>query len=113
MRRSFRAELLWCSPPAFPRGSFLPRSIRGWFPAAHRAALPYAVHRVVADGAENQRELPRKVVQVQGANAGQVGAQVSVDPRTLDAYEGAQVETGPGWILERVGTCEGGGGGVL
>lgn len=82
-----------------PNRVFLPRSIGGWLTAAHRAALPYAVYHVVADGAQNQRELPRQIIKVQGPNTRQVGSQVSVDPRTLDAYESTKVQTCPGWIF--------------
>lgn len=56
---------------------------------------------MVADGAEYQRELPWQIVEVQRAYTRQVGPQISVDPRTLDAYESTQVQTGPGWIWER------------
>lgn len=65
------------------------------------ARLPYTVDHVVADGTENQCELSWQIIEVQGANTRQVGSQVSVDPRALDAYESTQVQTGPGWILER------------
>lgn len=65
------------------------------------AGLPYTVDHVVADGTENQCELSWQIIEVQGANTRQVGSQVSVDPRALDAYESTQVQTGPGWILER------------
>ena len=63
--------------------------------AALCARLPDAIGQVVADGAEHQCELVRPVVQVQGAHAGQVCAQVAVDARALDADEGAQVQARP------------------
>lgn len=82
-------------------GLSLPCGIRRRFAAAQRAALPYTVHHVVANGAENQRQLAWQIVEVERANARQVGPQVSVDPWTLNAYESAQVQTGPSRILER------------
>lgn len=66
---------------------------------AHGACLPRTVDHVVADGAENQRELSRQVVQRQRADAGQVGPQVPVDPGALDADQSAQVQAGPRRIL--------------
>lgn len=71
---------------------------------AHGARLPYTVDHVVANGAENQRGLSWQIVEGQRANPRQVGPQVPVDPRALDAYESAQVQTGPGWILGKDGT---------
>ncbi len=82
----------------------LPCGIRRWFTAAQGARLPYTVDHVVADGTENQRELRWQIIKVQRANTRQVGPQVPVDPWALDAYESAQVQTGPGWILEKKGT---------
>lgn len=79
---------------------FLPCSIRRWF-TAQCACLPNTIDHVVADGTEDQRELSWQIIKVQRANTRQVGPQVSVDPWTLDAYESAQVQTGPGWILEK------------
>lgn len=79
----------------------LPCSIWCWFTAAQRARLPYTVDHVVANGAENQRELSWQVIKIQRANTRQVSPQVPVDPRTLNTYESAQVQTGPGWILEK------------
>lgn len=81
----------------------LPCSIRCRFTAAQCARLPYTVDYVVANGTENQRELSWQIIQVQRANTWQVGPQVSVDPRTFDAYESSQIQTGPGWILRERG----------
>lgn len=79
----------------------LPCSIRCWFTVAQRACLPYTVDQVVANGTENQRQLSWEIIKIQRANTWQMGPQVSVYPWTLDAYEGAQVQTGPGWILKK------------
>lgn len=55
------------------------------FAAAPGAALPDAVGRVVPDGSQNLGKLPGPVIQVQRTDPGQVGPQVPMDPRTLDA----------------------------
>lgn len=68
---------------------------------AHCACLPYTVDHVVADSTEDQRQLSWQIIQGQRANPWQVSPQVSVDAGTLDAYESAQIQTGPGWILKR------------
>uniref|UniRef100_A0A8B9DS93 Uncharacterized protein n=1 Tax=Anser cygnoides TaxID=8845 RepID=A0A8B9DS93_ANSCY len=75
-----------------------PGRLRGGFAAALRVLLPDAVGGGVADGGEHQRQLPGPVVQVEGAHARQVGAQVAVDPRALDADQRPQVQAGPGGV---------------
>ncbi|KAF3856992.1 hypothetical protein F7725_008851 [Dissostichus mawsoni] len=56
---------------------------------------PTAVGQLVADGRHDADQLQRPLVQVQRAHPGQVRAQVPVDPRALDADQGAQVQRGP------------------
>ena len=75
--------------------SDVPRGVRRGFVAALGVGLPHAVGQLVADGRQHLDELQGPLVQVQGAHPGEVGAQVPVDPRALDADQGAQVEAGP------------------
>lgn len=84
------APLLW---PL--RGRVLPAGVRSRFEAALGVGLPHAVGELVADGRHDFDELQRPLVQVQRSNSGQVGAQVPVDARTLDADEGAEVQARP------------------
>lgn len=79
-----------------------PGGSRAGFGPALGAALPDAVGHVVPDGGQDPRQLSRPVVQVQRAHAGQVGPQVPVDPRALDADQRPQVQTGPGGICRAV-----------
>uniref|UniRef100_A0A8I3W945 Uncharacterized protein n=1 Tax=Callithrix jacchus TaxID=9483 RepID=A0A8I3W945_CALJA len=87
------------SPGSVP--SRLPRRVPRGLGTAPRVALPHAVGHVVANGRQHQGQLPRPVVQVQRADAGQVCAQVAVDARTLDADERAQVQAGPRGVCGR------------
>uniref|UniRef100_A0A9L0RUS0 Uncharacterized protein n=1 Tax=Equus caballus TaxID=9796 RepID=A0A9L0RUS0_HORSE len=61
-------ELHTLSPPS---SLHVPRGVPRGFGAAPRVALPHAVGHVVANGRQHQGQLPRPVVQVQRANAGQ------------------------------------------
>lgn len=78
-----------------PSPAHVPRRVPCGFGAAPRVTLPHAVGHVVANSCQHQGQLPRPVVQVERANAGQVCAQVPVNARTLDADECAQVQAGP------------------
>lgn len=82
-----------CSPPP-P----LPAALRGGFGVAFHSSFPDSVGQGIADGRHDHEKLAGPVVQVQGAHAGQVRAQVAMDPGALDAHEGAQVQTRPVWI---------------
>ena len=86
---------------AASRSARVPRRVPRGFDAAPRVTLPHAVGHVVANGCQHQGQLPRPVVQVERANAGQVCAQVPVNARTLDADECAQVQAGPRGVWGR------------
>lgn len=73
----------------------LPAGVRTRFGASLRVGLPHTVGELVADGRHDLEELQRPLVQVQRANPGQVGAQVPVDARALDADQGPEVKTCP------------------
>lgn len=79
-----------CSSP-----SPLPTALGGGLGVAFHCSFPHSVGQGIADGRHDHEKLARPVVQVQGAYAGQVGAQVAMDPGALNAHEGAQVQTCP------------------
>lgn len=80
---------------------FLPAGVWSRFEASLSVGLPHAVGELVANCWHDLDELERPLVQVQRANPGQVGAQVSVDARALDADQGPEVQTGPVWVWRR------------
>lgn len=73
----------------------LPTAVRGGLGEAFHCSFPDSIGQGVADGCHDHEKLARPVVQVQGAHTGQVGAQVAMDPRALNAHKGTQVETCP------------------
>ena len=75
-----------------------PAAVGARLAVALQSPLPHTVGHGVPDGRHHHAQLHGPVVQIQGAHAGQVGAQVPVDPRALDADQSPQVETGPVWI---------------
>lgn len=85
-----------CRRPAVLR--FLPAGVRRRFGPSLCVGLPHAVGELVANGCHDFDELQRPLVQVQGPNSGQVGAQVPVDPRALDADQSPEIQTGPVWV---------------
>lgn len=83
----------------------LPAGVRRRFEASLCVGLPHAVGELVADGRHDPDELQRPLVQVQRANPGQVGAQVPVDARALDADQGPEVQTRPVRVWKSIITC--------
>lgn len=77
------------------RGAVLPAGVRPGFEASLGVGLPHAVGQLVADGRHHLDELQGPLVQVQGADPGQVGPQVPMDAGALDADQSAEVEAGP------------------
>ena len=77
------------------RCGLLPAGVRPGLQAPLGVGLPHAVGELVADGRHDLDELQGPLVQVQGADPGQVGPQVPVDPRALDADQGSEVQTRP------------------
>lgn len=73
----------------------LPAGVWSRFEATLGVGLPHAVGELVADGRHDLEELQRPLVQVQRSDPGQVGAQVPVDARALDADQGPEVQTRP------------------
>ena len=67
-----------------------------------RVRLPHTVGELVADGRHHPDELQRPLVQVQRPDPGQVGAQVPVDARTLDADQSSEVQTCPVRVWSRI-----------
>lgn len=85
-----------CRRPAALR--VLPAGVRRRFGPSLCVGLPHAVGQLVANGCHDFDELQRPLVQVQGPNSGQVGAQVPVDTRALDADQSPQIQAGPVWV---------------
>lgn len=97
----YPGDPLGSPPPHQSVPSHIPRGVPRGFGSAPCVALPHAVGHIVANGRQHQGQLPRPVVQVQRANAGQVCAQVPVNARALDAYKCAQVQAGPRGVWGR------------
>lgn len=82
--------------------SFLPAGVWSRFQVSLCVRLPHAVGELVADGRHHPDELQRPLVQVQRPDPGQVGAQVPVDARTLDADQSSEVQTRPVRVCSRI-----------
>ena len=68
-------------------------------PSGRQPRLPHRVGHAVAQRRHDGQVARRPLVQVEGAHAGDVRAQLPVDARALDADQHAQVNAGP------VGIC--------
>lgn len=64
-----------------------PCCMRSGFGSPLCAALPDTIGHVVSNGSQDLCEFSRPVVQVQGADTGQVSPQVPMYPRTLDTNQ--------------------------
>lgn len=74
---------------------FLPCGVQRGLCPPLAILFPDAVGQLVPNGRHHLDELDGPVIQVQRSNSREVGAEVPVDPRALDAHEGSQVQAGP------------------
>lgn len=95
-------RLVWTRINQNKPSSFLPAGVWSRFQVSLRVGLPHAVGELVADGRHHPDELQRPLVQVQRPDPGQVGAQVPVDARTLDADQSSEVQTRPVRVCSRI-----------
>lgn len=93
------------SSPGNTPPHLLPAGFRARLGAVLDRSFPHGVGQGVANGGHDHDQLERPVVQVQGAHAGEVGAQVAVDAGALDADERTQVQAGPVGVCQKRGVC--------
>lgn len=82
----------------------LPGGVRWRFHVALAALLPDAVCQLVSDRRHHLDELYRPVIQVEGADPGEVCAKVSVYTWAFDTYEGSQIQAGPVGVYRKKDT---------